>query len=180
MVAARPIGAPPGAAAGPVTDPRFPMLKRLTLAALLTAATSAAQAQWTSGFGQGTNEAGVRNGSGASLTIDCPSGQANRAPGLFVESARLGRAAADGQVNVVVNGEAYNFTLQGGAFRAANRAASGTLTALVDALRRAGGGSFTVQVAPHGPRETFPLRGARAALTQPNGRSILAECAGAG
>lgn len=156
------------------------MLRPLALAALLLPALGlAAQAQWSTGFGQGTTEATVRNGSGASLTITCPAGQANRAPGLFIESARLGRAAANGEVNVVVRGEAYSFSLRGGGFQAASRADSGTLTALVDALRSAGGGSFAVQVSPSGPEETFPLRGARAALTQPNGRSILAGCAGA-
>lgn len=174
MVAAR------GRPGAPGHQSRIPMLRPCLLAALLIGAASSAQAQWSSGFGQGTNEASVRNGSGASLIIACPAGQADRAPSLYLESARLGRAALDGEVNVIVGGEAYGFELRRGAFRATNRAASGTLTALVDALRRAGGGTFTVQVAPGGPAETFPLRGARAALTEPNGRSILAGCAGAG
>ena len=148
----------------------------LVVASLLLAAHAwAGKNRWTIGFGQGTFEAIVETGSGASVNIYCPSGQIDRTPGMFIDVGRVKpKAKQHVDVQIIVDSKNYPFTLEENQFQASDRATFNSLHALVDALAKSKGKTFKVEFPKFGTAETFPLLGAKTAFK--SAKDFLGEC----
>src|SRR5688500_2132254 len=104
----------------------------LVVAGLLAASHAwAVDYRWTTSFAQGTVEAIIRNRGGSSVNIYCPSGQANTTPGMFIKVGRVNpKAGEQVDVQIIVDGENYPFTLDEIQFLAGGRANRRSLDAL--------------------------------------------------
>jgi hypothetical protein len=152
---------------------------RFALACALVAAlivpASAKSFRWTTGFGQGTIEAIIRNVGGASVNIYCPAGQAEPVPGIFIETRAITfKAGEPAAVQFVVDGKNLAFDFQEIQFEAKSAEQRTALSALIDALVKSKGKSFTVTYPKLGRSEQFSLRGAKKAMT--SGKEFLDGC----
>jgi hypothetical protein len=131
--------------------------------------------RWTLGFGQGTFEAIVENGSKSSVNIYCPSGQTDTTPGMFIDAGRVKPKAKEHvDVRIIVGGKSYPFTLEENQFQASGRANRNSLYSLVDALARSKAKTFKVEFPKFGVAETFPLLGARKVFK--SAKDFLGDC----
>ena len=79
----------------------------LALTLAIGASAQAATFRWTTGYGQGTVEAIIRNAQGADLNIYCPWGET---PGMFFKSKTVKPAAKQMvDVAIVVDGKSHPF-----------------------------------------------------------------------
>jgi hypothetical protein len=146
----------------------------LTAVAIQTPTASAAE-RWTVAFAQGTTEAIIRNGPGASVNIYCPSGQADPTPGMFVEVKKVSPKAGEKvAVRFVVDGKAYPFEIDEIQFLAKTDSQKSDLSALIEALTRSKGKSFAVEFPKLGISERFSLAGAKKAMT--SAKELLDGC----
>jgi hypothetical protein len=135
----------------------------------------AADQRWTTGFGQGTVEAIIRNASGSDVNIYCPAGQTDTTPGMFIQLKRVRpRAKEQVDVRIVVDGRKHTFRLDEIQFLASGRASMNSLSALIDALATSRSRKFSVEFPKFRMTEQFSLLGAKAALK--SGRSFLTGC----
>lgn len=143
---------------------------------LAPVAAHAVDYRWTSGFGQGTTEALIRNGEGASFNIYCPAGSTDTTPGLIVETRKISlRTGAPVDLQIVVDGRNLAFTLQEGQARADARGTRLGLNALARALASSKAKTFTVEFPAQRKAERFSLLNARDALMEGKA-SILEPC----
>jgi hypothetical protein len=131
--------------------------------------------RWVRGFAMGTSEAIIRNSTGSSVNIYCPSGQEDTTPGLFVESKKVkARANENVYVQIIVDGTNFPFELKGSQFIAHARIAGETLRQLVVALSKSEYSSFKVEYPKYQVVDIFSLKDARKALVEDG--NILDRC----
>lgn len=133
----------------------------------LTVSSSAwsADHRWTTGFGQGTFEAVVENDHKASVNIYCPSGQADTTPGFLIQGVKVEpRVHETIDVQFVVDGKNYPFSLDEIQFEARGQYKINAIHALIEALAKSRSRTFVVEFPKNGMSEKFSLLGAKAAL----------------
>ena len=152
-------------------------MRRLSILLVLTAFAGTAPASdhhWTIAFAQGTFEAIIRNETGASLNIYCPSGQTDTIPG-FLESKKLHpRRGEQIEVQINVDARKYPFRFDEIQFRATGKEGVTALSSLIESLVKSKRKTFTVEFSPSGNSETFSVRGAKKAFVSPN--EFLSGC----
>jgi hypothetical protein len=153
---------------------RFP----LAILCVAIGATSAwaANDRWTTGFGQGTFEAIIRNSNRSSVNLYCPEGQEDTTPGMFIEVKRVQPAAKEKvTVQIIVDGVIHEFLMDEIQFRPDTKTDWSNYYALAGALTASGQKSFVVKFPKYNVEETFSLNGARKALGLGK-NSILEDC----
>jgi len=147
--------------------------KVLSLGLLLApAAALAGDGVWTSGYGQGINEANVVNARGVTLRVACPDAALNWAPSVSIDVPNLqggenatvtalvtisGRSAAIDFRRRVLDQNQVVYTWDGAGRQ--RRVFDELVFNMVHSGRR-----VSVVMSTERFRETFPLQGARAAL----------------
>ena len=136
---------------------------------------SASDHHWTMAFAQGTFEAIIRNETGASLNIYCPSGQTDATPGMFLESKKLHpRKGEQIEVQIIVGARKYPFRFDEIQFRATGQEGVTALSSLIEGLVKSNRKTFTVEFSPSGNSEIFSVRGAKKAFVSPG--EFLSGC----
>jgi len=144
----------------------------LALTLAIGASAQAATFRWTTGYGQGTVEAIIRNAQGADLNIYCPWGGT---PGMFIKAKSFKPAAKQMvDVAIVVDGKSHPFQFAEIQFQAKDAASLADLGAVIDALAKSRSNSFVLQFL--GTSETFSLAGAKKALK--SSKDFLEDCSG--
>jgi len=153
-------------------------MRRLSILLVFTAFAGTAPASdhhWTIAFAQGTFEAIIRNETGASLNIYCPSGQTDTIPGMFLESKKLHpRKGEQIEVQINVDARKYPFRFDEIQFRATGKEGVTALSSLIESLVKSKRKTFTVEFSPSGNSETFSVRGAKKAFVSPT--EFLSGC----
>lgn len=156
------------------------MLLRSTLPtalAFLTASPAlAVEYRWTSGTGQGTVEASIRNRTGSTFRVFCGSGTDERRAGIILEG--LARTAPTGKaldVQVVVDGKNYPFSITDGYGPVAARAGRFALEEMAKAMLASRVKRFTVEYPALDKSETFSLGNVGDALRE-RGSTIVTPC----
>lgn len=130
-----------------------------TALAILTASPAlAVEYRWTSGTGQGSVEASIRNRTGSTLRVFCGSGTGERRAGIILEG--LARTAPKGKsldVQVVVDGKNYPFSVMDGYGPVAARAGRFALEDMAKAMLASRAKRFTVEYPTLDKSETFSL-----------------------
>jgi hypothetical protein len=147
----------------------------------LTFAASAALAvdfRWTQGYGQGTLEANIANANDSTININCPEGQTDTTPGMFIEVKRISPPRQSDEtvtVQIIVDGKNYSFFLKEIQFKAVTRTDKSQFRELVRALASSKQKSFVVEFPKYNTAETFSLLDARKVLGLGK-HSILKGC----
>jgi len=153
-------------------------MRQLPILLVFTAFSGTASASdhyWTIAFAQGTFEAIIRNETGASLNIYCPSGQADTTPGMFLESKKLHpRKGEQIEVQIIVDSRKYPFRFDEIQFRATGQEGVSALSSLIGSLVKSNRKTFTVEFSPSRNSETFSVRGAKNAFVSPG--EFLSGC----
>jgi hypothetical protein len=127
--------------------------------------TFAVDYRWTRGFAMGTDEAIIRNASGASLNIYCPSGQTDTTPGMFIETNKVRfKKGEQVLVQIVVDGKNHPFNFDEVQYIAGGRSFRLALDRLVDALKEAKAKSFVVEFPKQRVAERFSLLNVKDAI----------------
>ena len=141
--------------------------------ALSPLAAKAGVGRWTSGYGQGINEATVENTAGTTFYVSCPDAGLNQPPSLTLEPKALRGGANIASVGalVTIGGQNTAVTFQRKVldqnqviftWDATTMPAKRALGALIGRMER--GRSVTVSLPSQSIRETFTLVGSREAL----------------
>ena len=145
----------------------------------LTFAASAALAvdfRWTLGYGQGTLEANIANANDSTININCPEGQTDTTPGMFIEVARTSRQRNETvTVQIIVDGKNHSFYLKEIQFKAVTRTDKSQFRELVRALASSEQKSFVVEFPKYNTAEAFSRLDARKVLGLGK-HSILKGC----
>ena len=147
----------------------------------LTFAASAALAvdfRWTLGYGQGTLEANIANANGSTININCPEGQTDTTPGMFIEVGRISHLHQRDEtvtVQIIVDGRNHSFSLKKIQFKAVTRMDKSQFREFVHALASSKQKSFVVEFPKYNTAETFSLLDARKVIGLGK-HSILKGC----
>lgn len=129
--------------------------------------------RWTSGYGQGINEATIENALGVKLYISCPDAVLNRSPSVTLEIPDLRGGVSDDTIGtlVMVDNRSTSLTFERKVldqkqvifdWRADTPAEKRELGRLIGQLER--GIMVTVAMPSQSLREAFTLAGSREAL----------------
>lgn len=130
-----------------------------TALAILTASPAlAVEYRWTSGTGQGSVEASIRNRTGSTFRVFCASGTDERRAGIILEGlARTTPTSKPLDVQVVVDGKNYPFSVTDGYGPVAARAGRFTLEGMAKAMLASRSKRFTIEYPALDKSETFSL-----------------------
>ncbi len=146
------------------------------LAILMASPALAIDYRWTSGTGQGTVEASIRNRTGSTFRVFCGSGTDDRQMGILLEG--LATTAPKGRpldVQVVVDGKNFPFAVTDGYGVVSARSSRFDLEAMAKAMLASKATSFTIEYPSLDKSETFPLGDVADALSD-RGGTIVTPC----
>lgn len=152
---------------------------RMVLATILlllgTTSSFAVDFRWSSEVNRGTSNAMVANANRMMFNIYCAGADDQRA-GLSIEGKRIDPSSKEPvDVQILVDGKNYPFTLEFGSYAANGRMSFMALSSLVDALAVSKNKSFVVEFPASKASETFSLLDAKKMLGG-NRNSILGPC----
>ncbi|GJE53745.1 hypothetical protein [Methylobacterium thuringiense] len=155
----------------------MPMKRVVALLAILAATPAeAVDYRWVVGTGQGSVEASIRNKSGGNFIIFCGSGTDELRSGIILEGvADTAPKQKPLDVQVVVDGKSFPFSVTGGYGPTEARGARFTLQNLAEALLASRAADFTIEYPSLDKSERYSLLNVRDALKEKKG-TIVTPC----